>query len=228
MATAQQTLNSPGSAANTQPTVTQLILQTGCNTAGTQVTIIGSNFTGASAVMFGQASAIFTVNSDSTIIAIVPAGSGTVDVIVTTPSGSSPFPSASQFHYNLCCIKITIDQSKTVTVTPSTVLVTVGDKIKWVADFGASGTDPFPFAVCFGNPLYPTPLMFIGANMNGSVSETAVFTIPPQGIPGLTGKSSQSHYHYSVVGMSNQVVSGQNEGEFSFPSTDPVVIVTPS
>jgi hypothetical protein len=222
MATAQQTLNSPGSDAFTQPTVTQLILQAGCNTTGSQVTIIGSNFTGASTVMFGQASAIFTVQSDSTIIAIVPAGSGTVNVIVTTPSGSSLPSPASQFFYNLSCIKITIDQSRTVTVNPSTVLVTAGAKIKWVADFSSSGSDPFPFAVCFGNPLFPTPIMIIGANITGFVSETEAHTISSQVILGLPSKSSRQ-YSYSVVCM-----SPDPNGGFSFPSTDPVVIVSPS
>ncbi|MGE3076558.1 MAG: Calx-beta domain-containing protein [Dehalococcoidia bacterium] len=58
---------------------------------GTTVTISGSGFTGATLVSFGGVAATYTVNSDAQITASVPASTpgGTVDVRVTTPSGTS-------------------------------------------------------------------------------------------------------------------------------------------
>ena len=49
-----------------------------------------SSFLGASAVAFGSAYATsFTVASDTELLAVAPAGTGSVDVRVTTPSGTS-------------------------------------------------------------------------------------------------------------------------------------------
>jgi hypothetical protein len=67
---------------------------------GNSVTIIGTNFTGATEVKFGSTSATgFRVNSETSITATSPAGTGTVDVRVTTPEGTSATGSADQFTY---------------------------------------------------------------------------------------------------------------------------------
>jgi len=67
--------------------------------AGTSVTISGNNFTDASAVHFGSASASFSVTNSTTIAATAPSGTGTVNVTVTTPAGTSAVSSADQFKY---------------------------------------------------------------------------------------------------------------------------------
>ncbi|WP_228001490.1 beta strand repeat-containing protein [Nocardia australiensis] len=57
---------------------------------GTTVTLIGTNLTGATAVLFGATAATsFTVNSATQITAVAPAGTGTVQVTVTTVGGTS-------------------------------------------------------------------------------------------------------------------------------------------
>jgi uncharacterized repeat protein (TIGR03803 family) len=56
--------------------------------AGTNVTILGTDLTGASAVSFNGTAAVFTVVSSSAITATVPAGTTTGMVTVTTPSGT--------------------------------------------------------------------------------------------------------------------------------------------
>jgi hypothetical protein len=56
-------------------------------TVGTSVTITGTNFTGATAVMFSGVSASYSVVSDTTIIASVPAQATTGPISVITPGG---------------------------------------------------------------------------------------------------------------------------------------------
>ncbi|MGA7627627.1 MAG: IPT/TIG domain-containing protein, partial [Methanoregula sp.] len=93
-----------------QFTYTQVPIVTGVSpTAGPlagnmSVTITGSGFTGATRVEFGSGypAPSFTVNSDTSITVYSPQGGQTapVDVIVTTPSGTSlPNPPADQFTY---------------------------------------------------------------------------------------------------------------------------------
>jgi outer membrane protein assembly factor BamB len=91
-------LGVPGSA-NT-PIVTGVSPSSGTPAGGTSVTISGLNFTGVSAVVFGgTAAASFTFVSDTTVTAMSPAGSGTVDVRVTTGNGTSAISSSDQFSY---------------------------------------------------------------------------------------------------------------------------------
>ena len=57
---------------------------------GTQVTLSGSGFTGATAVAFkGVPATQFTVNNDSTITVVVPPGASTSAISVTTPAGKA-------------------------------------------------------------------------------------------------------------------------------------------
>lgn len=74
------------------PQIKVITPSNGAFSGGNIVTISGSGFLGATAVDFGQRpSSTFTVVSDTTINALVPAGTaGTVDVRVTTGAGTSP------------------------------------------------------------------------------------------------------------------------------------------
>src|SRR5260221_313310 len=83
-----------------RPAVTGINPTSGPAAGGTKVTITGSNFTGATSVSFGTtATNNFTVDSDTQITVVSPAGSGTVDVTVTTPEGTSTASTADQFSY---------------------------------------------------------------------------------------------------------------------------------
>jgi len=82
------------------PAVAQLTPQSGPAAGGTSVVINGQGFTGATTVAFGGVVApAFTVNSDIKITAISPAGSGVVDVTVTTSGGVSPVTAVDRFTY---------------------------------------------------------------------------------------------------------------------------------
>ena len=73
------------------PTVTGVSPSSGSISGGTNVTITGTNFTGATAVTFGgnAASGVTVVNA-TTITATTPARTaGAASVVVTTPSGSN-------------------------------------------------------------------------------------------------------------------------------------------
>ena len=56
--------------------------------AGTMVTILGTDLTGATSVTFGGTAAAFTVVSRSAIAATVPTGASTGEIHVSTPNGA--------------------------------------------------------------------------------------------------------------------------------------------
>jgi phospholipase C len=68
---------------------------------GDTVTINGSSLSGATAVTFGSTNAAYTVVNDNTITATAPSGSGTVNVTVTTPGGTSAKVPADTFTWAL-------------------------------------------------------------------------------------------------------------------------------
>jgi hypothetical protein len=77
------------------PPVIALVLPAiGPPSGGTVVTITGLGFSGATAVTFGGTpAASFDVDSDTQITATTPAHAlGPVDVLVTTPAGTSLLP----------------------------------------------------------------------------------------------------------------------------------------
>jgi hypothetical protein len=58
-------------------------------TPGTSVTITGTNFTGVTVVEFNNVNSSFTIDSDIQITVSAPSGTGTVDITVIGPTGTS-------------------------------------------------------------------------------------------------------------------------------------------
>ena len=82
------------------PEITKIEPASGPQAGGSVVTISGERFTGATAVKFGTTNATtFEVDSETSISAVAPAGSGTVCVTVTTPSGTSAESAGCLFTY---------------------------------------------------------------------------------------------------------------------------------
>jgi hypothetical protein len=81
------------------PTVTAVSPTSGPTGGGTKVTLTGTSFTGATQVLFGTTPALlFQVTSATSISAVSPvAVAGTVDVTVTTASGTSATGAADHF-----------------------------------------------------------------------------------------------------------------------------------
>ena len=73
------------------PAITSLHPSEGMPSGGDSVTITGTGFTHATDVRFGTSPGLFSIVSDTQIVARAPAGAGTVIVTVTSPGGfSSP------------------------------------------------------------------------------------------------------------------------------------------
>jgi hypothetical protein len=85
--------------ATPQPTVTGVSPDSGPEAGGTLVTITGTNLTSTLEVDFGGVAAQFGVYDDSTLVALSPAGTGAVDVTVTTDGGTSASGPADTFTF---------------------------------------------------------------------------------------------------------------------------------
>ena len=89
-----------GGGASSAPGVQLLSPAFGPAAGGTTVTVIGSGLIGTTAVDFGATPATsVTVHSDSELVAVDPAGTGTVDVTVVTAHGTSGIVPADRFVY---------------------------------------------------------------------------------------------------------------------------------
>lgn len=82
------------------PAITSIIPSGGSVDGGTTVTIVGTNLGTPTAVAFGSTPATAFVGESATrAYAIAPAGTGTVDVRLTTAEGQSPVVAAAAFTY---------------------------------------------------------------------------------------------------------------------------------
>jgi alpha-tubulin suppressor-like RCC1 family protein len=82
------------------PTVTGVSPSVGPSAGGNAVTITGTNLANATAVHFGaNAAASFKVDAPGSITAVAPAGTGLVNVTVTTPAGTTATSPADQYGY---------------------------------------------------------------------------------------------------------------------------------
>ncbi|MGA8615542.1 MAG: IPT/TIG domain-containing protein [Xanthobacteraceae bacterium] len=107
------------------PTVTSIAPNAGPPSGGTVVTVTGTGFTGATAVMFGATSATtFTVTSPTSITATSPVGTGTTNITVTTPGGTSGTNPADQFSYGKAATSLTLTSSPNPSVYGQTVIFT--------------------------------------------------------------------------------------------------------
>ncbi len=111
------------------PTVTAVAPSAGPLTSGNSVTITGTNFigpSGVSAVKFGAANAVsYTVNSDTQITAVAPAGTaGTVDITVVAVGGTSAITAADQYTYTPAPTVTAVAPSAGPTAAGTSVVIT--------------------------------------------------------------------------------------------------------
>lgn len=116
---------------------------------GTSVTLTGTGFAGATGVSFGGNSGTnITIVSDTVITVISPPGSGTVDVRVTGPGGTSSTGPDTQFIY-----------TQPVVAAPTASVATNGGFIKRDAAitlFSESGSTLYYTVAVNAEPVTPT------------------------------------------------------------------------
>ena len=146
------------------PTVTAVSPSQGSTVGGTRVTITGTNLSGATEVSFGGARGTITRDSGTQIIVTSPAGSGTVDIKVTTPVGTSTVTSADRFTYVVPAPQlVTVPDTDGLTVNEATqILEADGFQVK-VEMFGISGNTVFDYTPVGEAPPGSTITLAVGA-----------------------------------------------------------------
>src|SRR5881396_3839752 len=134
------------------PTITSFTPASG--PVGTSVTISGTNFTDASAVLFNGTSASFTVNSATSIAATVPSGATTGPISVTTADSTAS--SAGSF---------TVGDT-----TPPTVTI---DQAAGQAD--PTSAPPINFTAVFSKPV--SGFTGAGVTLSGTAGGTKTATV---------------------------------------------------
>ena len=185
---------------NLQPTVTGINPSAGPLGGGTTVTIAGTGFTGATKVDFGTKPATnLVVVSASGITVTSPAGSGTVDVTVTGPGGTSATSTADQFTYVA---------APTVTGLNITAAPAAGGTSVTITGTGFTGAT----AVDFGTSAATNLVVVSAAEITATIpagSGTVAVTVTGPG--GTSATSSADLFTYlAVTGISP--VSGQVAG----------------
>ena len=124
------------------PSVSSLSPKSGSVGGGTEVTITGANFTGATQVTFGGTPAGFWVNSDTSITAIAPAAeaAGSVYVRVTSLGGRSATGAGNRFSYVVVTPTVTGIDPNTGPVDGGTWVTISGTNFTGATevDFGAN------------------------------------------------------------------------------------------
>ena len=108
-------------------TVTGVSPNSGPVAGGQTVTIIGTAFSAGAVVDFGGVAATgVNVTSPTSLTATSPAGSGTVDVTVTTSQGTSAINPKDQYNYNYLPWEASVIPATGSTTSSTTVIVTGG------------------------------------------------------------------------------------------------------
>jgi large repetitive protein len=186
------------SATGPAPTVSAVVPHQGPTTGGTRVFVAGTDFTSDATVAFGTIAATkVTVESNNLLIATSPAESaGTVDIIVTTGSGSStPTPKdAFTFNLNVPVVKRVFPNHGRV--TGGTVVLIKGQHFTKTAtvDFGTVAAVSVTFesnhVILAKSPAESAGTVdIIVTNANGPSIPTSddayTFVTPGTGSPGL-------------------------------------------
>jgi alpha-tubulin suppressor-like RCC1 family protein len=160
------------------PTITSVSPNLGSSLGGTAVTISGVNLTGASAVRFGSAEATsFSVESSTTITALAPSGTGTVDIRVTTEAGVSPAGTADRFSYQRppAVTKLSVKSGATTGGTSVTITgteLTGATQVRF-GSLAASYTVNSPTSITATAPAQSAGLVHVTVTNSAATSATS-------------------------------------------------------
>jgi hypothetical protein len=166
------------------PAVTSVNPTSGPGAGGTSVVIAGSGFTGATAVSFGTTAATaYTVNSATQITATSPAGSGTVDVEVTTSGGGTSAISAGD--------KFTYVPAPAVTGLSPTSGFTSGGTSVVITGTNLTGATAVKFGTAAATAYTVNSATQITATSPSSAAGTVDVTVTTAGGTSVTGTADQ-------------------------------------
>jgi hypothetical protein len=187
------------------PTVSNVAPSAGPLAGGTSVTITGTGFNGATAVHFGANAATgVVVNSATSITAISPAGTGTVDVMVTTPGGTSATSSADQFSY---------DAAPTVTAVSPTSGPTPGGTSVTITGTNFTGATAVHFGTNAATGVVVNSATSITATSPAGNVGTIDVTVTTPG--GASATSTADQFSYQIVPPTPPAGATQSNGAAS-------------
>ncbi len=142
------------------PAITGVTPNSGSEAGGTEVLISGNNLGGATDVRFGSTPAKFSSESQHSIVAISPPGTGPVDITVTTSYGTSALVPVDKFRY-----------SPPISLTSAPNPSTHGEKVTFTAKLSplVAGAPPTPLGTV---TFFQGPIALGVVNLNKG---TAVF-----------------------------------------------------
>jgi hypothetical protein len=201
------TVTSPGGTSSTSAadqytyfnpaSVTGVTPNSGPTAGGTTVTVTGSGFTGATSVLFGSTPATsFTVDSDTAITAVAPAGTaGIVDIRVLTPFNESPVYALDEYTYLGATPAITSVSPDYGPVTGGSLVIISGSDFNNVSAVLFGSTPAAAFTV-----ETPTTISATAPAGSGTVDITLTNQV------GTSGTSAADQYTYlalpTVTGVS--------------------------
>jgi alpha-tubulin suppressor-like RCC1 family protein len=191
------------------PTVTSVSPNVGPATGSTTVTINGNTLGGATSVKFGAAEATsFTVESATSITATAPPGSGTVDVTVTTPSGSSPTGTFDRFTYQTAPT-VTKLSSKSGPAGGGTSVTVTGSQFTAATSVSFGSQSAVSFTVNSPSSITAVAPAGIAGTVDVQVTNSA----------GLSATSSKDRFKYLPLVESVSPASGSTLGGASVTVT---------
>lgn len=195
--------NSVTPAASVAPVVSSISPARGASAGGTVVTINGSGFTAPASVRFGSAAASFvTINSATQIVATAPAGTGTVDVTVTTLGGTSATSAADQFTYaNIAVSPVSTSVSYSSSANSMPLVITGAATSVSVATGALHGTATASGTTILYTPTpgYSGPDSFTYTASNATDTSAAATVSVNVGLP--VGQTSATGSWRAVIGQ---------------------------
>ncbi|WCN37309.1 IPT/TIG domain-containing protein [Aneurinibacillus uraniidurans] len=181
--------------AASNPSITSISPSSGSTAGGNTVTITGTGLTGATAVKFGEASAVsFTVVSDTQITAVVPAGSaGAVTASVATPNGTASLTGGYTY----------ATASSITSISPSSGPVVGGNTVT-ITGTGLTGATAVKFGETYATSFTINSSTQITATVPaGTAGAVNVSITTPIGTANLTNG-------YTYVSAANQAPTADN------------------
>ncbi|RKP59156.1 autotransporter domain-containing protein [Pararobbsia silviterrae] len=173
------------------PSVSSLLETSGPASGGTQVIIYGSNFVNATAVNFGATAApSFMVLSGTSMSAMAPPGTGTVNVTVTTPGGTSAVNGLDQYTY--------LSAPTVASISPSTGSTAGGTSVT-ITGTNFTGATGVKFGTTAAtNVFVSSPTSITATSPAGTAGVADVTVTTPEGTS-ATGASDQ--FTYTAAGI---------------------------